>query len=64
MKKLDYTSLFLSMVSLAWMLTMLQEFPVIESVATQEVSTTVAAVPSLVEAASADALKQPKLSKA
>ncbi|HEY9881596.1 MAG TPA: hypothetical protein V6D29_24295 [Leptolyngbyaceae cyanobacterium] len=63
MKKLDYTSLFLSMVSLVWMLTMLQEFPVIESVATQEVSTTVAAVPSLVEAASADALKQPKLSK-
>jgi hypothetical protein len=27
MKTLDYTSLFLSMVSLVWMLTMLQELP-------------------------------------
>ncbi|MBD2260216.1 hypothetical protein [Pseudanabaena sp. FACHB-2040] len=34
MKKLDYTSLFLSMVSLVWMLTMLQELPALAQAAT------------------------------
>ncbi|MBD0334651.1 MAG: hypothetical protein ICV62_04110 [Cyanobacteria bacterium Co-bin13] len=33
MKKLDYTSLFLSMVSLVWMLTMLQELPAVAQTA-------------------------------
>jgi hypothetical protein len=49
MKKLDYTSLFLSMVSLVWMLTMLQDFSVVESIATGATPSTLAKTSSLVE---------------
>lgn len=40
MKTLDYASLFISMVSLVWMLTLVQEMPAANANATQEVPST------------------------
>ncbi|HEY9762201.1 MAG TPA: hypothetical protein V6D07_06720 [Trichocoleus sp.] len=48
------------MVSLVWMLTMLQEFSAIESFASREAPAAVAKAPSLVEPAPAEYLKAAK----